>query len=469
MNATSLPWGRFFSTSPALPQEGEPAPTGPKLEPAAPRPPGRRPTPRLVWGLSLVLAAGVGIGTWAVRDQILTPAGGPTLTTVPTAPALVRRFQRNLRVSGTIAAQKFAAIRTPRMRGGSEGRRQLTLIELADAGSIVEPNVVVGRFENRWLEDHIDDQRSSLTQAKSAVEKRRAEIMIEEETQQQELRVAKGEWEKAQLDLGTAEVRSEIEAEKLKLAVEETEVTFRHLEQEVKLQKTVHAAEIRSLELEAEKFALHVRRHMNDLERLNTRTPVGGLVVMESLYRGGGQFEQVQTGDQVSPGTFFMRVVDLSKMVVNGVVNQVDSQKVRIGQKAEIRLDAYPDLLLPGRVTAISAMASSSGGGSRWSRSNRDAYVKLVGIEVSIDEPDKRVIPDLSASADILFDEQENALLIPDAAVLRREGKTFVYVREGEGFSEREVEIGQRGEVEAVVVSGLSEGEVVALQPLPQA
>ena len=468
MNTTSLPWGRFFSTSPALPQEPEPAPEGPRLEPATPKPPGR-PNPRLAWGLALVLAAGVGIGVWSGRDQILAPGTEGGMTSVPTAKVEVEQFRRTLRVSGTIAAKRFAAIRTPRMRGGSEGRRQLTLIELADAGSIVEPNSVVGTFENRWLEDHIDDRRSDLTQAKSAVEKRGAEIMIEEETQQQALRVAKADWEKAKLDLGTAEVLSEIEAEKLKLAVEETEANFHHLEQEVKLQQTVHAAEVRSLELVAEKVALHVRRHMNDLERLNTRTPVGGLVVMESLYRGGGQFEQVQTGDQVSPGTFFMRVVDLSKMVVNGVVNQVDSQKVRLGQKAEIRLDAYPDLLLPGRVTAISAMASSSGGGSRWRRSNRDAYVKLVGVEVSIDGPDKRVIPDLSASADIVLGEQENALLVPDAAVQHRGGQTFVYVRAGEGFTEREIEIGERSEVHAVVVSGLAEGEEVALTPLPQA
>ncbi len=469
MNSTSLPWGRFFSTSPALPQEDEPAPRGPSLEPSAPKPP-QRPNTRLAWGLTLVLAAGVGIGVWAGRDQIFSPGTQGGMTSVPTAKVEFEQFRRSLRVSGTIAAKRFAAIRAPRMRGGSEGRRSLTLIELADAGSVIEANSVVGTFENRWLEDHIDDKRSELTQSKSAVEKRGAEIMIEEETQRQLLRVAKAEWEKAELDLGTAEVRSEIEAEKLKLAVEETKANFLHLEQELKLQQTADAAEIRSLELVSDKDALHVRRHMNDLERLNARTPVGGLVVMESLYRGGGQFEQVETGDQVSPGTFFMRVVDLSKMVVNGVVNQVDSQKVRLGQKAEIRLDAYPDLLLPGRVTAISAMASSTGGGSRWSRSNRDAYVKLVGIEVSIDGADKRVIPDLSASADVVLEQKADALLVPDAAVEHRDGKAFVYVRAGEDFTEREIEIGERNEVQAVVLSGLSAGEEIALtKPMPQA
>ena len=465
MNSTSLPWGRFFSTSPALPGEEEPAPQGPRLEPSAPRTP-RRPDNRLAWGLTLVLAAGAGIGVWAGRDQVFGPATQGLMPAVPTAKVEVEQFQRTLRVSGTIMAKRFAAIRTPRMRGGSEGRRSLTLIELAEAGMVVEPNSVVGTFENRWLADHIDDKRSDLTRAKSAVEKRKAEVMIERETQQQELRMSKAEWEKAELDLGTAEVRSEIEAEKLKLAVEETKANFGHLEQEVKLKETAYAAALRGLGFASDKEALHVRRHMNDLERLKTRTPVGGLVVMESLYRGGGQFEQVQTGDQVSPGTFFMRVVDLSKMIVNGVVNQVDSQKVRLGQKASIRLDAYPDLLLPGRVTAISAMASASGGSSRWRRSSRDAYLKLVGIEVSIDGSDARVIPDLSASADIVLQERADALLVPDAAVEHRDGRAFVYVRDGDKFAEREIEVGERSEVQTVVLSGLSAGEEIALRRL---
>ena len=125
----------------------------------------------------------------------------------------------------------------------------------------------------------------------------------------------------------------------------EAEATLAQITQEVKLQKEVHAADIRGLELEVEKHRLHVERHMRDLERLKMASPVDGLVVMESLYRGGGQTEQVQVGDQVNPGTFFMRVVDLSAMVVSGVVNQVDSQLVRMGQKAEVRLDAYPELV----------------------------------------------------------------------------------------------------------------------------
>ena len=466
MNTTTLPWGRYFSSSPAAPRESQPAPGGPSLEPAASPP--SPPRKGVSWGVVFVLVAVLGFGIWSQRDGRLSPDPAASAAAIPTARAEVGTFRRSLRASGTIAAKNFAAIRAPRMRSGRDGRPKLTLTRLADAGTTVAAGTVVAHFENRWLEDRLDDMRSTLVQSKSAVEKRRAEIMIAQETEAQGLRVAKADFDKAELDVRTSEVRSQIEAEKFALAVEETSALLAQLEQETKWQSDVHKADIRSLELLVEKDQLHVMRHERDLERLMMKTPVRGLIVLESMYRGGGQVQQVQAGDQVNPGTFFMRVVDLSKMVVAGALNQVDSQKVRLGQKAEIRLDAYPDLILPGRVTSIGAMAGSAGGGFRW-RATRDNYVKLVNIEVSIDAEDPRVIPDLSASVDILLEEQENTLLIPNAAIQTKGDKSFVYVRDGERFAEREVEIGLRNQVQAVIVTGLAEGDEVALREIPSA
>jgi multidrug resistance efflux pump len=421
-----------------------------------------------LFGVVLVLLSALGLGLWSQRDRIFATGAAGEIGSIPTVQAEVKTFQHSLRTTGTVAARRFATIRSPRMRGGSEGRRQQTLMKLAEAGVTVPAGTVVAEFENRWLEDHIDDQKSSLTLSESTVNKRRAEIMIEVETEQQSVRVAQANLDKAELDVRTVEVRSEIEAEKLKLAVEEMRAVLAQVTKEVALKQAVHEAEMNGLEITVDKRKLHVTRHLRDLEHLKAQTPVGGLIVMESLYRGSGQFEQVQVGDQVNAGTFFMRVVDLSKMVVNGIVNQVDSQRVRIGQKAEVRLDAYPSLVLPGTVTSISAMAGGSGGGMRW-QSGRDNYVRTVAVQISIDGMDKRLIPDLSASADIVLTEEEGALVIPNAAIQHSGDKPMVMVRQGEKFVGREIEVGLRSGTEAVVLAGLEAGDEVAMKPVPQA
>jgi hypothetical protein len=125
-------------------------------------------------------------------------------------------------------------------------------------------------------------------------------------------------------------------------------------------------------------------------------------------------------------------------------------------------------LVLPGRVVSIGAMATTAAGGG-WNRGGRDDYVKNVSIQISIEAEDSRVIPDLSASAEIVLERKEDLLLIPRSAIRQRDDKTFVSVRQGNGFSEREVEIGDVSATQAVVLTGLQPGEEVALEDVPKA
>jgi multidrug efflux pump subunit AcrA (membrane-fusion protein) len=134
-----------------------------------------------------------------------------------------------------------------------------------------------------------------------------------------------------------------------------------------------------------------------------------------------------------------------------------------------VRLDAYPDLVLPGEVTAIGALASAGGGGGRsFSRGGREEWVRGVEIQIAIREHDERIIPDLSASADILLSEQPDQLIIPRGAIQQRgDGTSVVQVRQGERFLPREVQLGAMNATHAVVLEGLSESEVIALEEVP--
>ena len=465
MQEFSRPISPILSTSTAVPHELPPLREKPRLEPVAP-PPKRK---NKGWIVGVVcLAAAVGIAAWVLRERVTTPA--PAAAGARTATAAVGPLKRSIRVGGTVYAKDFAAIVAPRMRGGRDSNRSaLTIMEMAAAGSTVAAGQKVATFEFQWLLDHIDDQKSSVMQEKATVQKRRSEMMIERETTMQKYRTAKAEHEKAKLDLRTAEVRSEIEAQKLQLMVDETAATLKQLEQELKLQEISQAAEVKSLGYQVQNNVNHLERHLRDMERMDLTTPVGGLVVMESIYRGNAQFDQIQTGDEVRPGTFFMRVVDLSKMVVQASINQVDSQRVRIGQPAEVRLDAYPDFVMPGKVVALGAMATVGGqsGGARFSRGGRAEFVKSVPVEIAIDAQDARLIPDLSASADIHLTEEKQCLLIPREAIHQFDRDPVVYMRSGDRVVQKSIEIGETNATHAEVLSGLSAGEEVLLDAVP--
>jgi hypothetical protein len=78
---------------------------------------------------------------------------------------------------------------------------------------------------------------------------------------------------------------------------------------------------------------------------------------------------------------------------------------------------------------------------------------------------DPRVIPDLSASADVATAQPADGLIVPREALSGSGGKTIVYVKQGDAFVPREVEIAGTTNTHVAVVSGIQEGEEVALQP----
>ena len=204
-------------------------------------------------------------------------------------------------------------------------------------------------------------------------------------------------------------------------------------------------------------FQLTVERHKSRLERLESnlkrfsmRAPMDGLVVMQPSFKGG-EMQVIQEGDQVYPGLLFMRIVDTRTMQVEANINQAESSEFRLGQEAVVGLDAFPDLKFKGKVYSIGALAT------RGMRENY--YIRNIPIRIQIDGVDPRLIPDLSAYAEVKLAKQESGVIVPRASLKYQQGKWYVDVKKGEKWEKREVTLGLTNDLETVVTAGVSAGE----------
>jgi multidrug efflux pump subunit AcrA (membrane-fusion protein) len=82
---------------------------------------------------------------------------------------------------------------------------------------------------------------------------------------------------------------------------------------------------------------------------------------------------------------------------------------------------------------------------------------------VKIDGSDPKLIPDLSASADVVIEKAEGKLLVPRSALREEGGKTIAFVKAGDNWERREVTAGLQNETHAVALAGLTNGEEVRL------
>jgi multidrug efflux pump subunit AcrA (membrane-fusion protein) len=360
----------------------------------------------------------------------------------------------HVRVTGATNARTYYNIVAPRLRSPDSGA--MALLKLAGSGSHVKKGDLIAEFDPQSIKDHLDDTIAGYNDKLNDVKKKQVQLELDMENLRQSLLRAKASVEKARLDLKALPVRTAIDMELLKLALDESEATYRELQAEEKLRQEAQKADMRVTEISRVLEEQHVERHREDLSRLTMTAPASGMVVIQTMHRHGGDQVTYSVGDRLSPGALFMRIADRGTMQLEGTVNQAEIGHFRIGQEATIRLDAYPEATYRGRVVAIGALATPPGRSANY-------YLRSVPILVQILEPDQRVLPDLSASAEVLVDRAEDVLLAPSGAVKQEDGQTFVYVKNGESIEKRVVTIGPAQGAQVALTSGVSEGDMVVI------
>ncbi len=468
---------RFGSAAPLLdPTPEREREIGPELVPEPPPPP-----PISRWWMAIPLCIGIWAGFALTQnaERIVQVAQSRPIRTVAVDRGDIRK---TVRIAGDTAAFNVAAVRAPRIRGrggggagGAGGGAQMTLVKLAAAGAWVEKGTVVAEFDTQNQLLKLDDQKAKVVQEEAKILKEKADQSIAHERERVAAAKAESDLGKAKLDLRTTEVKSAIVAARLQMAVEEAEVNLEAARKELHLADKARQAELRSKEIGRDQELIDQRRAEMNIERMRIEAPIDGMVVLMSN-TGGSSISEIEQGDQVRPGMHLLNVVDTASMVLAAAVNQADSQAIRTGMPAEVRLDAYPDAVYPARITAVGSLAGTStggGGGGRggrggFSRSGGGSFLRSIAVEIDILSKDERVIPDLSASADIILETAENVVRVPREAVSFEADGAWVEVAGSgaEAFERRRIEVGLVNDTHVEAVSGLEPGAVLAAERL---
>jgi HlyD family secretion protein len=426
----------------------------PNTRPASNAPP-MAPPRRSRLGPALFFLGLIALGS-GILYTLYRPKAAPAVVSASVRTARVQRgsIEWRLRVDGVTAARDFANITAPRIRGVGGGR-DLYVLKMAKSGSFVKKGDVVAEIDPQSLKDRIDDTEDGLRDKQNSVEKKKVSQELDNENLTQTLRVAKAQVDKAHLDMKAKEVRTAVDQELLDLAVEEAEAQYKQIAEELPLRARSQEADLKMTMIDLQLQQESLERYQGDLDKFTIKAPMDGMVVVNTLFRPGGDQVQISEGDQLSPGQPFMKIVDVSTMQVEATINQAESSLFRIGQTAVAHLDAFPGAHYPAKVFSIGALATTGG--------REQYYLRTLPIRLQLLNVDSRIIPDLSASADVLVDHAQNVLIAPASALTQEGDKYFLYVRTPQGFQKREVKIGIENGTQVSVLEGVTEGDVVRL------
>jgi HlyD family secretion protein len=375
---------------------------------------------------------------------------------LPTATARQADFTEFMQLSGEVKALKSVVLSAP-MQGTAFG--DLRIIKLARNGAKVAKGEVVVQFDTMTLQRTIAEKRSELKSAEAEIERTRAQARIQQEQIETDLLKARYNVERARLDAAASELLSAVEGEQKKLALSDSEQRLLEIEERLKAETIVEAANVASGAQKRDKALAEVAKAERDIAAMTLLAPSDGMVNLLQNWRSAGMMgtsaPEFREGDRAWPGAPIAELPDLSTALITARLDESDRSRLRPGQPVIVRFEALPDTELPGQVSEIGVLARVEFGSWPPAR-NFDLFV-------AIDRSDPRLRPGMTASLRILVDRVPDALLVPVAAAFSRDGRTIAYVRQGRKFREREIEISRRGPSDVAVASGLQPGDVVAL------
>jgi HlyD family secretion protein len=210
--------------------------------------------------------------------------------------------------------------------------------------------------------------------------------------------------------------------------------------------------EIRAAEAQVRQMKAALDYADTQLANTEIKAPVSGTVLQRIVERG----------EMVSPSAFgesgartsVVALADLDDLQIELDISQADFARLKMDQRAEIIPEAFPNLKYTGFIAEIAPEANRA--------------KATVQVKVKVENPDEQLRPEMNARVNFLSHAPATQtkvsprVLVPKAAVVRKDGNTFVFVVKGNRVEQRSIRLGDEAGEFYYVFEGLSGGESVA-------
>jgi len=206
---------------------------------------------------------------------------------------------------------------------------------------------------------------------------------------------------------------------------------------------------------------LKVDAHLSFVDDLYSYVvaPITGTVV--EINAKVGETIRLQEALYRKPPTVI--IADLSQIIVEYKVSEIDVYKIKTGQAASVQLDSHPEMAFSGKVVKVSSIAITRRDIPDNRRLNNMTYFKT---KILLKKPDINIRIGMPCRVDIILKENKDVLIAPVEVVSKNEGQKFVYRVQNSVFVYQPITTGLEDENSVEIISGIDEGDLLCTNPL---
>lgn len=333
------------------------------------------------------------------------------------------------------------------------GGGAMIITDLKESGELVKAGDVVVQFDTTEQEFKLREAQADLAESEQQLLQAKAESEAKEEEARYELVKARSELKVAELEVRRNELLSKIAARQNDLALSAAQDKVKQLEKDYNDRVKAAQAGITMQEAARTKAKVAAETAKRNIDSMTLRAKTAGYVARQQNTNGnfqwGSYLPALQVGDNVRAGMAVAQIPDMTNWEVTARIGELDRGHLSVGQPSEVEVVSMPGKTLRATIKNIGGTT-----GPPWDR----RFECKIGLNEAIPE----LRPGMSVRLVITTQKMDNVLWLPSQALFESDGRSFVYVQNGQSFSPKDVKLVRRSESK-VVVEGLPEGQLVAL------
>ena len=235
------------------------------------------------------------------------------------------------------------------------------------------------------------------------------------------------------------EIISRKQLEEAQRSLESSKLDYAIAQQQIKYQQEKQDKDISEMEGDIQLAKKDLEQAREKLSKASVTATISGTIVEDILK----EKRNVGTGEDV------FSIGNLTKYIAKVKVDELDISKVKIGQPVNISSEAFKNVKLPAHVIEIASQATR--------QTFAEIEVKLE-IDSTMNQP---IRPNLSVDADIIVNQANQVLKVPVQAVVKQDGKNYVFAPKNGLASRIEVTVGASNPEFIVIEKGLKEGDTI--------
>ncbi len=327
----------------------------------------------------------------------------------------------------------------------------LKITSMVDDGKEVNRGDTLMVFDPSELKRAIISSQQQLEIAMAELDKLKATQQSEIEDLEADLEISRISLEISKINLEQAIYEPDLKKKEINLKMESANIGLVRALEKIENTRKIQKEDLIQKSISIKQLNVVLEEANRSLMSLFVISPAPGIAIIKDNWMTGQKWG---ISDQPYSGTTLIDLPDLSEMMTEVKINEVDISKVIPGQKVEIRPDAYSDSIYTGIVSAVANLAQNKSAKSK---------IKIFPVKINITGESINLLPGLTVSCKIIINEIRDVLYIPFEAIFKDQMTEFVYVKTGSGLKRRDIKIGVSNTDFAIVTEGISENEELAL------